>query len=81
MKKIPNVIYSLYASSYAAVQVAHLLPDTDICEELKALLMEQCSIIAGVLEGDRFLDKDIENFIAECEELSEQAERFNALQE
>jgi len=81
MKKVDPLLYALYNSSYASLRLAHLLPKTDICEDLKQILMEQCTILCGILEGDRFLMKDIENFIEECQTIAQQAEGLDAIQE
>lgn len=81
MNRTSPIIYSLYMSSYAAVRLVHLMPKTDLCQELEEILLQQCSIIAGIIEGDRFLLKDIEAFIEECHQVAQQAEELDAIQE
>lgn len=81
MKKVDLLLYALYSSSYASLRLSSLLPSTDICEEIKEILLEQCGILSGMIEGDRFKMQELEDFIEQCEEVAKQAEALDAVQE
>lgn len=75
-----KIAYTLFVSSQTATQIALLLPKTDLCEDLKDILLQQFSIISGFVEENDFNDCELEDFIVQCEKVSNQVEILNAYQ-
>ena len=72
MNETNPIVFSLWTSSYSAVQIVDLLPKTDLTCELMDLLLEQCDILGGIIDGRYFLVADIERFTDKCNEIVDQ---------
>jgi hypothetical protein len=81
MRKIDPMTFAIYSSAVAAINITELLPDTDLCDELRNVLCTQCTLIQALLDGDRLLREDVEEFILECDQISQEMMRIkNAIQ-
>lgn len=75
------ILRTLYETSYAAMNLSSLLPATDICDQLRGVLIDQCTILSGMIEGQIFIEEDLNQLREVCCTISKQVEKLSAVQE
>ncbi len=78
VRDINPLLYALWCSSYGSWRIIDLLPKTDLTCEILEILMEQSEIIDGVISGDIFDLRDIDEYIDKCHKMIKQAERIES---
>lgn len=71
-RPIDPILECLWSSSYCSCKIAHLLPHTDLTQELLDILLEQCELIDGIIEERYFEMADLEEYSSKCVKLVHQ---------
>jgi hypothetical protein len=69
-------VYSVITSSNVACELAELLPDCDIAEELRTILNLQHEILCEMIQGRHFGSSRIENFLSYLDDTLENTQRI-----
>ena len=68
-----TVTKALHEGSRALISLASLLPNTDICDEIKSLLIDQWAILTNELLKDEDImisEYDLSDFVIRCRQVS-----------
>lgn len=70
---------AIVSGSFAAYNLACLLPEGDVSEELKSILLLQCDILNCIVEGQHFGSRYLNQYTEYCDKSSQDAMRIKKL--
>lgn len=76
MIKVEPHVFAVVSSSNIACEVAELLPECDLGEELKQILSIQHEILLEMIQGRHFGTAQLENFISYLDETQQNVKRI-----
>lgn len=69
MNNVDRVHYALYISSLLCLRISLMLPDTDIVDEIRCILTQNCSMSAAVVSGESIERQEASDLIDVCHAL------------
>lgn len=76
MTQLDPHVYAVITSSNVGCELAELLPECDIAEELKTVLNIQHEILCEMIQGRHFGSTQIERFLSYLDDTLQNAERI-----
>ena len=75
--EIDPALFALLISSQAASHIVDLLPETDLCIDLKEIVTTQEAILAHIIHDDFIKETDLSDFIVQCDKIIEKIITIN----
>ncbi len=76
MPQLDPHVYAVITSSNVACELAELLPECDIAEELKTVLNIQHEILCEMIQGRHFGSTQLERYLSYLDETLSNTERI-----